>query len=175
MNLTFGRFAKAMIGGFLGAAILLTVSYFVPKGSFPDFESVLTLQQMGLIFGGLGGMVASIIALVIKDSYHPETGAAANFSSIHGTGSRFIGKSDFHGDASYLTTEWFCMLWIPLFPVCNYRVILLQERSSRFEKSYTILEKHPVTIADLPKGYFQTVLFLLAIASAVCFLRWIET
>ncbi len=175
MNLTFGHFAKLLVGGVLGAGTLFAISYFVPLGSFGDFERVLNLQQIGLIFGGLAGMAISIFVLVIKDSHRPETGAAANFTSINGTGSRFIGKTDIRQDESYLTTEWFCMLWIPFFPVCTYRVIKIKERSNLIVAWYMIQEKYPVRIKDLAKGYSWTLAIGFAIASAVMFFRWIET
>lgn len=144
------------------------MSFLLPAGSLGAFEFMLTIQQWALVFGSLAGMIFSIVVLVVKDSYHPETGVAANFSEIHGTGSMFIGKSDVAVDGSYLTTEWFCMLLIPIFPVCNYRVIYSKGQSTLFCKSYIIKEKHPVRAQDLPKGYLRT----LAIAFAIGMTAW---
>jgi hypothetical protein len=37
-------------------------------------------------------------------------------------GSSFYGMRDFREDKTYVTTEWFVILGIPLFPFCSYRL-----------------------------------------------------
>jgi hypothetical protein len=170
MNLKLANLPTILFGGAFGAGVFFLMSFFVPIGSLGEFELTLTIQQSALIFGSLAGMIGSIVVIVVKDSYHPETGVAGNFSEIHGTGSMFIGKSEVQIDGSYLTTEWFCMLLIPIFPVCNYRVVYSKERSTLFGKSYTIKEKHPVRAQDLPKGYLRTLAFAFAAGMACWYL-----
>ena len=42
--------------------------------------------------------------------------------SFAGFGTALYGKRDFHSDASYLTTKWITLLWIPVFPLASIRV-----------------------------------------------------
>src|ERR1700738_4668578 len=100
MNLDFTSFLKIVLGALLGAPIFWAISFLLPKGIFGSYEQALTLQQMGLLFGGLFGAAVTIIGLCVHDTHHPETGGAANFSMINGMGSMLIGKSESQEDGS---------------------------------------------------------------------------
>lgn len=43
--------------------------------------------------------------------------------SFMGTGTLYYGKRDFKADGSYVTTEWFCLLGLPLAPIRSVCVI----------------------------------------------------
>ncbi len=160
MNLGFTSFLKILAGGIFGAAIFCAVSFLLPGGLFEPYESVLGHRQICSTLGALLGAAVTTIALVVRDSHRPETGAAKNFSMINGMGSMLIGKSDLREDGSYLTTEWFCMLWLPLFPVCNYRVMKVAQRVLipflLGSQHFAIQEKHPVRLKHVVKGYAIT-------------------
>lgn len=42
--------------------------------------------------------------------------------AFNGIGTTFYGKRDFHADGSFLTTEWVCLLYLPIFPLQSLRV-----------------------------------------------------
>jgi hypothetical protein len=63
--------------------------------------------------------------------------------TFNGIGARFYGNSEWDaGTASYMTTHYFVLLFIPLFPLGRYRV-----RSSD-DKSYQILARYPLKRAN---------------------------
>jgi hypothetical protein len=42
--------------------------------------------------------------------------------SLQGIGTTLIGRRDFCSDGSYITTQWFTLFWIPMFPMRSLRV-----------------------------------------------------
>jgi hypothetical protein len=175
MNLSSLSFLKILVGGFFGALIFWAISFFLPNGILESFESVLTLQQIGLVFGALIGAALTTITIVVRDSRNSNTGSAANFSMINGIGSMFIGKSDLRDDGSYLTTEWFCFLWLPMLPVCNYRVVKIAGRTLipflLGSQQFDIKEKLPVRPRDVAWGYFITITLGGVVGFGVLFFR----
>jgi hypothetical protein len=161
MNLSPASFLKILVGAVIAAPIFWAISFLFPKGLFGSYETVLSLQQCGMMAGAIVGAAGTIVVLIVLDSRRPDTGAAANFSMINGMGSRFIGRSEKREDGSYLTTEWFCLLWLPLLPVCNYRLVRVGGRSLIpfliSSRQFVIQEKHPVRLSDALKGYLITV------------------
>jgi hypothetical protein len=161
MNLNPGNFFKILLGAAIVAPLFWAFSFVLPKGALGTYEMVLTVQQIGLLAGAILGASATTIVLLVFDSRHPESGAAANFSMINGMGTMFIGKSEPQADGSLLTTEWFCLLWLPLFPVCNYRLVRVGGHTLIpfffFSRQFIIKEKHPVRLSDVVKGYLITV------------------
>jgi hypothetical protein len=69
--------------------------------------------------------------------------------TLNGIGTRFYGKRDFHGDGSYITTEWVTFVYIPILPFRSLRVRHLGAAEPRFSifpgtvDQYQILEKTP--------------------------------
>lgn len=43
--------------------------------------------------------------------------------TLNGIGTTLYGKRDFWPDGSYVTTEWFVVSWIPVFPIRSQRVL----------------------------------------------------
>ncbi len=43
-------------------------------------------------------------------------------STLNGIGTKFYGQRDFSPDGSYITTEWFVFIYIPLIPLKSLRV-----------------------------------------------------
>lgn len=115
------------------------------------------------MFGGIAGMALTVVAIVVRAARDPAAEPARNFTQINGMGSVLIGKSDSRDDRSYLTTEWFTILWIPIFPVCRYRLVKHEAVSNLVHQEYTILEKLPPRAMDAVKVFGVTVLVLLAI------------
>src|ERR1700691_940261 len=42
--------------------------------------------------------------------------------SSNGSGIKLYGRRDFRTDGSFVTTQWFTFLWVPLFPLSSMRV-----------------------------------------------------
>jgi len=49
--------------------------------------------------------------------------------TFNGVGTKFHGKRDLGNDGSYVTTEWFVFLCIPVFPIRSLRVLPTGEGS----------------------------------------------
>lgn len=42
--------------------------------------------------------------------------------AFNGIGGKYYGHRDRWPDGSYIATEWFVILWIPIFPIRSYRL-----------------------------------------------------
>jgi hypothetical protein len=78
-------------------------------------------------------------------------------------GSALIGRTEQRDDGSYVTTEWFTILWIPIFPVCRYRLIKAPG-SNLVHQQYSILEKLPPRGVDAIRVYGATIVVLMIVA-----------
>jgi hypothetical protein len=72
-------------------------------------------------------------------------------SNVNGFGTKYYGQRDFRADGSYVTTNFFCLAFLPLVPLHSVRVIPDPKNSwMPFSKNYySILEKrwpHPVQV-----------------------------
>ena len=63
--------------------------------------------------------------------------------SIQGIGSMLYGQRDFRADRTYVTTEWFAFLAIPIFPVRSLRVAHVGTTTAGIQSTerYRIYEK----------------------------------
>jgi hypothetical protein len=83
---------------------------------------------------------------------------------VHGVGFRLYGQRNFRPDRSYLTTEFFCILYLPIYPIRTMRVIP-DKKNSRlpFGRSrYQLVTKHP--------PYFPQVFAVYQCAAAIVLL-----
>ena len=71
-----------------------------------------------------------------KDKHFPDLApikATPSLTTLNGCGFRLHGKSDYDKETnSYMTTQYFVILFIPFFPVARYRVISLGRKSYKF-------------------------------------------
>lgn len=72
-------------------------------------------------------------------------------SNVNGFGTKYYGQRDFRPDGSYLTTNFFCLGFVPIIPLHSVRVIADPKNSAMpFSKNYySILEKrwpHPLQV-----------------------------
>src|SRR5258708_2553152 len=125
-------------GILLGASAGFAVSFALKVGTFPTFEKVVGLRGLCASAGGIVGIVIAILALMRIESGNAESGMPHNFNSINGMGSGLIGEWEKRDDGSYMTTEWLTMLWIPIFPVCTYRVMRMAEPNLIYMKRYMV-------------------------------------
>ena len=179
MNLTGPAFLKIAMSAAVGLALGWLVSLLLPAAAPTARHDPPTVPQICMAGGGLVGAALATVVLAVRDSRNAATPGASNFSQINGMGSRFIGRSDPGPDGSYLTTEWFCALWLPIIPICNYR--LLNAKAGREPPGlfgsvpFTIQGKGPVRLKDVVRGYSQTAVAGVAIAAIVLVLRHVNT
>jgi hypothetical protein len=158
MNLEWKHLPWIVLAGVVGSGLgwLLAIL-------FPQIDASVGLRGAGAVFGGIAGMGFAVIVIVIRAGRDPNIGPARYFMRINGMGSTLIGRSEVSDDGSYVTTEWFTILWIPMFPVCRYRVTKHEESGTPFSTPYTIHEKLPVRLYDAARIYGITVLILLGV------------
>jgi hypothetical protein len=77
-------------------------------------------------------------------------------SSINGCGTKYYGERDYRNDGSYLTTKFFCLLHLPIFPLHTVRVIPDPKNSKLLvvgTNHYTVLEKHAPNLLQTVSVY----------------------
>jgi hypothetical protein len=163
MNLSARHVPVVLVGALVGSGLGWSVCCLLNCGSISSLEDTLGQHGAGLVFGAIAGMALAVIVLVVKASRDPKIGPASNFSQINGMGSALIGRRDQREDGSYVTTEWFTILWLPVFPVCQYRLIKHKDASNLVHQEYSILEKFPPKGSEVIKVYAVTLLIVLAI------------
>jgi len=77
----------------------------------------------------LAPTILAAIVFVLVRAWEPEWDSSPNPSSYIGCGTMFYGALGREGDGSFITTLWFCILFIPLIPIQSYRVIRSHESS----------------------------------------------
>jgi hypothetical protein len=170
MNLRWRHLPLIFIGGAIGSTLGWLVSLLFRPGLFPGIDSSLGLPAAGILFGGIAGAGLSVIRIVFRAARDPRSSPPAYFIRLHGMGSTLIGHADPHPDGSYVATEWFTMYYVPILPVCRYRVTKDEARSTPFSASYAIHEKFPVCWKDAAPVYGILLLALLGLTSFLYFL-----
>ena len=170
MNLEPKHFPAILFGGLIGAFLGFIISLFIKQNLFPEIEKVIGTKGLYILFGAIAGVAFSIIKLVIKSAQSNDNEFAHNFTQINGMGSFLFGKSDIKEDESYMTTEWFTILWLPVFPVCRYRLIAHKRRPFSSNATYTLLEKHPPKAKHIIKVYMIDIAIISSITACAYFL-----
>ncbi|MCC6822250.1 MAG: hypothetical protein IT579_16085 [Verrucomicrobia subdivision 3 bacterium] len=169
MNLQWKHLPLILLGGLVGAGLGWLGSFLFGLGGPNGLASLLGLHAVGMLFGSIGGLGFAVVTIVTRAARNPKVGPARYFMQINGTGSMLLGEAERRVDGSYVTTEWFTILFFPVFPVCRYRVTR-HPGATPFHTLYTIHEKLPVLRQDAKRGYGIGALFLLgflALAYAV--------
>jgi hypothetical protein len=94
-------------------------------------------------------------------------------SSINGCGTKYYGQRDFRADGSHVTTNFFCLLFVPIIPIHSVRVIPDPKNGwLPFSKNYfVILEKR------WPNPLQVLCVYLCAasvVGMAILFLGWVD-
>lgn len=95
-------------------------------------------------------------------------------ASFQGIGTMLIGKRDFYTDGSYITTQWFVLFFVPMFPIRSLRVCPTGsgERRSRFgfgwRESYTVYAQTSPNLKQVLSVYLFTVLWFCSVVSVIC-------
>jgi hypothetical protein len=138
MNLTPKNATAILFVGLIGCLVGLMVSLFLHTGLMPEIEKAMGLRWGCGMMGGVAGLGVGVIWSIVQGARDPNAAPSHNWTTINGIGSMLIGRSDGRDDGSYCTTEWFVILFLPIFPVCRYRVI---RHGGIVHIDYTILEK----------------------------------
>lgn len=96
--------------------------------------------------------------------------------SFQGIGTMFIGERDYAPDGSYLTTEWFVFLLIPVFPLRSLRVNAAPDffgnRSApamfpvdAIRESYRVLETRPPCLKQVFAVYAFVLFYAVCLAT----------
>src|SRR5581483_2626236 len=99
--------------------------------------------------------------------------------TFNGIGTKFYGKRDIDPDGSYITTEFHCVLDIPLIPICSYRVHPIDEKKSNWflffgstSQNY-VAQKVELNKHQIRNIYLAMLFVLFLLASVVGVLKFI--
>ena len=79
--------------------------------------------------------------------------------SCNGIGTTYYGADDRQFDSSFVTTEWFIILFVPLIPVGSYGVRLASSANMSYGnvrqtfRTYAIIRRLPLNIKQVIKIY----------------------
>ena len=175
MDLKARHLPLILLGGIVGASVGWLASFLFKAGTFPPLERAGSLHEAARILGGIAGVAIAVLITIARAARDPHAKPASYLIELHGWGSRLFGHSDIRPDGSYVATEWFTIAWIPVFPVCRYRVIKNEEAVNPLNpihQEYTILEKMQLSVVTAGIGYtIMTGLWLLAVGFAFVIFR----
>jgi hypothetical protein len=159
MNLRARHLPLVLLGTAIGAGIGWVVSLILPNGVLPEFEKAIGFERTWEVIGGLVGAALTVLLLLVRSVRDPKAEPSRNITRINGIGSMLIGRRDVAPDRSYQTTEWFVVFFLPVFPVCEYRV------TARGRGAYVIHSKGAPRMSEVVKVYLAELAaggFLLA-------------
>ncbi|MGA9069464.1 MAG: hypothetical protein WB424_04355 [Terracidiphilus sp.] len=86
-------------------------------------------------------------------------------SIMQGLGFRYYGHRDLKADGSYITTKFFCVLYLPVVPIATFRVIAVRQDSwlpyhtIRNTILYKLVSKDSLNLKQIFLVYMASVLF----------------
>jgi hypothetical protein len=153
MNLRARHLPIILLGAAIGAGIGRLLSSILPIGIFPGFEKAIGTAQTWVVIAALAGAALAVLIVLVHSVRDPNGEPPGKFTRINGTGSTLIGRNEIAEDGAFLTTEWFTVLFMPVFPVCGYRV------TQRGHDSYIIHSKQPPRLRSVLKIYLAELTF----------------
>jgi hypothetical protein len=112
--------------------------------------------------------VLAVITFFVAKLYNPNWDYSPNPSVYAGCGTVFYGASKRRTDGSFITTQWFTILYIPVVPIQSYRVTRLASATKNYGASitttvnYAILEKFKLDLRQV------LIVFLYLLGYIVC-------
>jgi hypothetical protein len=134
-----GRFLVGLVIkllGVMGGIVLFLISFWVAihawrngqrgwawaiYGSFLVFLLFPSLPSNWAPYGLFLPQAVSLVAFFIVKPYRPNLHVIPNMKILAGCGTRFYGATERRA-GTFVTTQWFCLLFIPLIPIQSYRV-----------------------------------------------------
>jgi hypothetical protein len=160
MNLRLSHLPIILASMACGAGVGWLLTFMIKPGTFPEFEKAVGLKISGLMCGAVAGAAVIVLRLISQAAHDPAAEASRNFTIIHGIGSTLIRNSKRTPQGSYIATEWFVVLWIPIFPVCRYRV------TSPSRGVYEIHAKYPPQAAETIAVYILVAFGVVVFGAA---------
>lgn len=113
----------AQITGIILALILILFPIWVAIHAWrKDYKTWATLIGVSYFVPFLPQVLA-LIAIFTVRPHQPNWGYIPNPKVYAGCGTKFYGAADKREDGSFVTTQWFCLLYLPLIPIQSYRVV----------------------------------------------------
>lgn len=81
--------------------------------------------------------------------------------TVNGVGTRFYGQCDWRRDASFQTTEWVVLMYVPVVPLKSLRV--QQVGGNR----YRVFEELPLSLSQVLRTYAFAVAYLLVMPNVI--------
>jgi hypothetical protein len=78
---------------------------------------------------------------------------------MNGCGTSLYGRRDFEPDGSFVTTKWFVVFFVPIFPLASIRVKVI-------DHGYLVRQKRRPRLKQVACVYSYLLLLLLTAASA---------
>jgi hypothetical protein len=151
MNLTPRNALVILASGALGFAVGWVVSWFVPAEAMPIAAATIGVSWACAAHGAVIGLTAGTIRSIVDAAWDPAAPAPHNWALHHGTGNALLDRRDPQPDGSYWATEWFMILFLPMFPVARYRVI--KHKDGLLARAFTVLDKQPPRWSDALRVY----------------------
>jgi hypothetical protein len=98
-------------------------------GSYLVMAIIPTLPSDVKVYAMFLPQAVSLLAFFIVKPYRPNLHIIPNMSILAGCGTKFYGAAERQA-GTFVTTQWFCLLFIPLLPIQSYRVSYAGEHSS---------------------------------------------
>jgi hypothetical protein len=93
--------------------------------------------------------------------------------TFNGTGTTYYGQRDIAPDGSYVTTRWFCILWVPIIPLDSWRVLPVEgKRFTVLPEQRYVAQKLPLCWAQVKKTYFIAAAIVASLVIIGVMLEW---
>ena len=125
--------------------------------------------------------IIAIIAFFIIKPYNPNWNYIPNPSNFAGCGTKLYFASKKLEDGSFVTTQWFIIFFIPIFPIQSYRIIKGSE-TTQFSGVYIssstniyVIENLRIEWGHVLKAYLFVISFVVILVGMITGLSSVAT
>jgi hypothetical protein len=89
--------------------------------------------------------------------------------TFNGIGTKYYGQREFLEDGSFVTTKWFVLVYIPIIPLCSFRVVPTGKSSNFlvYRSNQYLVKRVPINWRQVRNVYIVTAAILGAISGAI--------
>lgn len=89
--------------------------------------------------------------------------------TFNGIGTKYYGEREFLEDGSFVTTEWFVFVYVPIIPIGSFRVVPTGKSSNLlvYRSSQYLVKRVPINWRQVRNVYIVTVATFGAISGAI--------
>ena len=144
-----------------------------------DHQTLAIIIGISYLVPLLPQLIAIVAVFIIKP-YQPNWDFSPNPNVYVGCGTIFYGATKRDSDGSFITTQWFVLLYLPVIPIQSYRVIYLGSDTSfqgaiiTSTTNYSIIENLRINVKQVIQAYTLIVSFVIIAASIFVFLNNIQ-